>query len=270
MPLTPKYDYASVGGPGVVPLQGDASGNNCGPITAANPMPVSMAGSTGVNSATVQGTSAALAADNADFPVMTGGYASATAPFSATTGQKTKFWTSLNGASVMAGFSVNGADGMSNGGQAALLLSAGGVSNGLVTNGYFYNGTTWDRARGDTSGQYVAGVISPSAASGVTRAVTGAVASALVIKASAGNLGRVGIATGANAGYLMLFNATTAPADGAVTPVSAYTVAANSTLEMDYSGAALQFATGMVAVFSTTGPFTKTASATAMIWADAK
>jgi hypothetical protein len=155
MPLTPKYDYASVGGPGVVPLQGDASGNNCGPITAANPMPVSMAGSTGVNSATVQGTSAALAADNADFPVMTGGYASATAPFSATTGQKTKFWTSLNGASVMAGFSVNGADGMSNGGQAALLLSAGGVSSGLITNGYFYNGTTWDRARGDAKGQYV-------------------------------------------------------------------------------------------------------------------
>jgi hypothetical protein len=229
---------------------------------------VSMAGSTGVNSATVQGTSASGATDDGSNPLKVGGVVNTAAPTAGTSGQRKDIWMGQYGQIMVGGNPNTAADGQTN--SLTYLLSNSGALSPIPTAGFVFNGTTWDRQRGDTSGQYVAGVISSSALSGVTRAVTGAVASALVIKASAGNLGRVGITTGANAGYLMLFNATTAPADGAVTPVSAYTVAANSTLEMDYSGAALQFATGMVAVFSTTGPFTKTASATAMIWADAK
>jgi hypothetical protein len=231
---------------------------------------VSMAGSTGVNSATVQGTSASGATDDGSNPLKVGGVVQSTYLTGLSAGQRSQLWTGLGGA-LMVGVHNSGLAGDAQVTVGLLPVDNSATSSApLGTVGFVYNGASLDRMRGDTSGQYVAGVISPSAASGVTRAVTSAAASALVIKASAGNLGRVGITTGANAGYLMLFNATTAPADGAVAPVSAYTVAANSTLEMDYSGAALQFATGMVAVFSTTGPFTKTASATAMIWADAK
>src|SRR5690348_3641678 len=40
--------------------------------------------------------------------------------------------------------------------------------------------------------------------------------------------------TGAAAGFLMTFNATSAPADGAVTPVECLPVAANSFVALDY------------------------------------
>jgi hypothetical protein len=62
----------------------------------------------------------------------------------------------------------------------------------------------------------------------------------------------------------MTFNATTAPADGAVTPVEAIQIPAGSAAAISFEGAPPDhYSTGIVAVFSTTGPFTKTASATA-------
>jgi hypothetical protein len=93
--------------------------------------------------------------------------------------------------------------------------------------------------------------------------VTSAVANSLVLKASAGNGYRYSCANGASAGYLMVFNATSAPADGAVTPMYAIPVAANSFVEMNHSIIPDRFSTGITLVFSTTGPYTKTASATA-------
>ncbi|WP_397586798.1 hypothetical protein [Sphingobium fuliginis] len=90
-----------------------------------------------------------------------------------------------------------------------------------------------------------------------------AVESNRVFKASAGNLYRLSITSGASAGYLMVFNATTAPADGAVTPLVCRAIAASSTLTISFSDFPARFSTGITAVFSTTGCFTKTASATA-------
>jgi len=112
----------------------------------------------------------------------------------------------------------------------------------------------------------------PSAASSnaVTPIGTSAAASALVIKASAGNLYSINIVTGATAGYLLVFNATTAPADGAVVPVKCLPVAANVGLETNMRSMPEYFSTGIVAVFSSTGCFTKTASATAFMSGDAK
>jgi len=62
----------------------------------------------------------------------------------------------------------------------------------------------------------------------------------------------------------MVFDATSAPADGAVTPKECAVAPANATTFIDYGGGPPEsFATGITAVFSSTGCFTKTASATA-------
>jgi len=74
----------------------------------------------------------------------------------------------------------------------------------------------------------------------------------------------VAITTGGAAGFLMVFDATSAPADGAVTPRICRVVAANSSLEVVFN-APVNFGTGITAVFSTTGCFVKTSSATAFI-----
>ena len=110
---------------------------------------------------------------------------------------------------------------------------------------------------------------SPAAITGLTPVVSGAAEGSKVLKASAGNLYAYQVTTGASAGYVMLFNATSSPADGAVTPVKCVSVAANSTV-----GASMEppeyFSTGITAVFSTTGCYTKTVSATAMFSGDVK
>lgn len=76
-----------------------------------------------------------------------------------------------------------------------------------------------------------------------------------VLKAGPGNLYSVN-ATGAT-GYLMVFDATSAPADGAVTPVIC--VPAGSSVSY-LPGPPAYFSTGIVAVLSSTGCFTKTAT----------
>lgn len=116
---------------------------------------------------------------------------------------------------------------------------------------------------------YVADSPTTSAGTALTSVATATVLGSLVIKASAGNLYGINTVSGAAAGYLMLFDATSAPADGAVTPVKCLTIAATSSLNIAFNPP-LRFATGITAVFSTTGPFLKTISATAFISGDAK
>ena len=66
------------------------------------------------------------------------------------------------------------------------------------------------------------------------------------------------------AGWVMLFDSATVPADGPVTPVKWWQVAANSTLAVSWGAdAPLLLLNGCTLVFSTTGPFTKTTSASA-------
>jgi len=110
---------------------------------------------------------------------------------------------------------------------------------------------------------------SPAPAAGITPVPSAAVESSHVFKASAGNLYAYQVTTGASAGYVMIFNATSAPADGAVTPVKCVAVGAASTVGVSMNPPEA-FATGITAVFSTTGCFTKTASATAMFSGDVK
>lgn len=99
----------------------------------------------------------------------------------------------------------------------------------------------------------------------ITPVVTPALAGSLIIAAAPTSLMSIDIATGGVPGWLMLFNQTTVPADGVVTPLKAYPVAANSSLRVRFNPGGLAFSVGCVAVFSTTGPFTKTLNASAFI-----
>lgn len=84
-----------------------------------------------------------------------------------------------------------------------------------------------------------------------------------VVCSSACNLYGVSATTGATAGYVLIFDATAAPADGTVTPKFCYSVPATSTVGASWNGIPAQFATGLTVVFSSTGCYSKTVSATA-------
>jgi hypothetical protein len=95
----------------------------------------------------------------------------------------------------------------------------------------------------------------------VSHVQTSAAGSSLVAKNSPGTLVRIdgSLATGA---FVMLFDATTAPADGAVTPLKCwgpYTGAQGFTITWGV-GPMLSMATGITIVSSSTGCFTKTAT----------
>lgn len=99
----------------------------------------------------------------------------------------------------------------------------------------------------------------------VTPIATPALAAALVALAQPGAL--AGFTGWSNAaGFFLVFDAAVVPADGAVTPIDCipYPVA-GAPLGIDYSGAPLAGAAGIVIVFSTDGPFNKVASPTAFI-----
>lgn len=98
-----------------------------------------------------------------------------------------------------------------------------------------------------------------------TQVVTSAVASSI---SSGGGIYLEGfsVTSGASAGYVLVFNTAGAPVDGAVTPKQCYVLAANSTLDkVFYPRPFNMTAVGVTIVFSTTGCFTKTASATAFM-----
>lgn len=69
------------------------------------------------------------------------------------------------------------------------------------------------------------------------------------------------------AGYLMTFDATSVPADGAVTPKECIPVPAGSYGAHELVATQDNYGAGLVLVYSTTGCFTKTASATAFFYA---
>ena len=95
-----------------------------------------------------------------------------------------------------------------------------------------------------------------------------AVTSGIVLKTGTAVLAGMNVTTGAAAGYVLVFDAAAVPADGAVTPLRCLPVAANTGVDINFRGSPLKFDTGAVVVFSTTGCYTKTASATAFIAGD--
>lgn len=124
----------------------------------------------------------------------------------------------------------------------------------------------------DGTGKGVAAVAATpnsSAGSAAQFTANAAVGSSLVAKASAGNLYAMNVTAGASALYIMVFDATSAPADGAVTPKWCLPLAANAGLDKVFNPP-MRGATGLTIVASTTGCYSKTASATAFIAAQAQ
>lgn len=110
---------------------------------------------------------------------------------------------------------------------------------------------------------------SSASAAGIVPVQTGSAGSAATFKSGAGNLYAINFATGAVDGYFMIFDATSPPADGAVAPKFCVVMKANSSLVHSFF-VPLAFVNGCTAVFSSTGPFLKTASATAYMSGMAK
>lgn len=116
----------------------------------------------------------------------------------------------------------------------------------------------------------------PSAASdaGLTPTTTSALAANLVVKASAGNLYSFEVSADSTlsgaAWWIMIYNATSAPGDGAVTPLKCYAMASGVTAYSAAFPVPVAFGTGITIGVSTTGCFTKTASTHAFISGDAQ
>lgn len=222
--------------------------------------------------AQVVGTVASAATDSGN-PLKTGGVFNTTQP-TVTTGQRVDTQTTNRGETLVT---------ISNGALSSPVQAVNdgmsGTPNALAVVGYTGLASTGGfeaRAR-DISLGLIGGVgtvatsIAPTsvAPAGIAPTVTSAVASSLVAKAAAGNLYHWTVTSGASAGFVMIFDATSAPVDGAVTPKECVVVAANSTVRDAQADIPDRFTTGITIVFSTTGCFSKTASATAFIKADA-
>lgn len=158
-------------------------------------------------------------------------------------------------------------------GQAAAGITAAG--------NILFNGTTWDRARAvngaQTNGTGTAAVaLTPTSAAGggVPFSSTAALASNQVVCSAACNLYSFQVSADTTlsgaAWWVMIFNATAAPGDGAVTPAKCYALPTGTT---SYSAAwptPMRLGTGATIVVSTTGCFSKTASVHAFISGDAQ
>jgi len=112
------------------------------------------------------------------------------------------------------------------------------------------------------AGAVLAAPVSAQFLSPVVPVVSGAAGSNIVLKTGSGQLNALSAQIGATGGYVMIFDATSAPADGAVTPKYCWQVPANGGMALSWPTPAI-FSAGIVVVFSTTGCFTKTASSTA-------
>jgi hypothetical protein len=107
---------------------------------------------------------------------------------------------------------------------------------------------------------------SSSSSVGNSHAATTALASSLVIKASAGNLYSVNATaiTGGSAGYLVVVNAAAAPSNGsAITPLDfCYFPAGAAGCSLSHGSIPINYSIGIVALITTaTSPFTFTSGA---------
>jgi len=204
---------------------------------------------------------------------LTGSGATVTFEGSNNIGAASPVWGAINavsGAALMTTATADGSYRVEAGGRTAVRVRVSSTGTGTIT--VSYSGSSASSlvtlAQSLPTGSNVLGGFTPAPSSSSSFAIVPGSSSALesshVLKASPGTLYSLYVVTGATAGYLMTFNATSVPADGAVVPVECIPVPANSIVSIGFSGAPPDFySTGIVAAFSSTGPFTKTASATA-------
>lgn len=250
--------------------------------TGGSGTPVVVSGTVGIDQTTPGTTNGVVATGNvasgatdSGNPIKTGCAFNSTNP-TVTTGQRVDCQADSRGniKTLATLSSITGVDGALNTSGGVYGTTSGAV--GLYSSVWplVFNGTGWDRFRGDTASPGIAQVeIAPTAtnASALTPVVTATAAASKIIKASAGNLYGFNVTTGASAGTVYVFNATSLPGDGTVTPVKCYEVAANATLSVQYAPTPLAFSTGITIGFGTgTNCFTLANSATAFISGDGK
>jgi hypothetical protein len=97
----------------------------------------------------------------------------------------------------------------------------------------------------------------------ISSVVSAALETSHVLKASAGQLDNLMVTTTTNSGYLLLLDSATDPGNGVVAPKKCISLAAAATTGISWGQFPEKFSTGITAVFSTTGCFTETQSATA-------
>lgn len=106
---------------------------------------------------------------------------------------------------------------------------------------------------------------------GITPVVSTAAESSHILCSGSCNLYTLTVVIGVTSGWVILYDALAAPVDGAAAPFWAFPVKSDGTnggaAALWGSGQMPRPTTGLVAVFSTTGPGTKTASATAWFFA---
>jgi hypothetical protein len=105
---------------------------------------------------------------------------------------------------------------------------------------------------------------------GISPVVSANAEASHVIRSAPGSLYSLYVTTGPAAGYLMTFDATSVPPDGPVSPVECVAAPADGTVSISFNGPPDIYSLGIVAVFSSTGCFTKTASPTAFFKARAQ
>lgn len=163
--------------------------------------------------------------------------------------------------------------------QAFILSSCGSLPAGVT-----YAASTYGIVTMDTTGKLCDGAggggntvtlaPSSSSASGLSPSSTSALASSQIVKSGAGNLFSFDISADSVLSsapwWIMIFNATSLPADGAVTPTKCYAEPAGAASASFGFFIPVQFSTGIVIGVSTTGCFTKTASVHAFISGDAQ
>lgn len=127
----------------------------------------------GVNGLLGVGGNVASGAADSGNPVKVGGVFNTTLP-TVTTGQRVDLQATARGElqALVKYTPSTGADGVTNNSILSGVISgfqSGGGLNPIASVGWLYNGTTWDRARGDTSGGYVRSNFAFNAATTITR-----------------------------------------------------------------------------------------------------
>lgn len=117
-------------------------------------------------------------------------------------------------------------------------------------------------------------VVTPSSTSGATHAQCAALCANLVVDANPGDLFSFNVSAdstlSAAAWWIMVYDATAAPGDGAVTPAKCYAMTSGTTSFSAAFPVPATFTTGITFGVSTTGCFSKTASTHAFIAGDFK
>lgn len=101
-------------------------------------------------------------------------------------------------------------------------------------------------------------------------APSAALESSHVLKSAGGSLYDFQVNTGGTAVWVMVFDLSSAPSNGTVTPVKWYQVAINSTLSVNFDAGPILFQNGITMVCSSTGPFTLTLTSTCVFSGEVK